>query len=154
MSELEFIVDQLKRSFDGEAWHGPALMEILGDVDANTAAARPIHAGHSIWELVLHVAAWDGIVARRITMREEITPSDEENFPHVSHPSETAWRESLQVLRTNHDQLIKAASALTDARLKERVPGKEYDIRFMLTGAVQHVAYHGGQMALLKRAKA
>jgi hypothetical protein len=31
------------------------------------------------------------------------------------------------------------------------VPGKPYDIRFMLHGAAQHAAYHGGQIALLKK---
>ena len=40
MSELEFIVDQLKRAFDGEAWHGPAFMEILDGINAETAAAH------------------------------------------------------------------------------------------------------------------
>src|SRR6267154_2593121 len=36
MSEIDSIVEQLKCSFDGEAWHGPALMEILADGDADT----------------------------------------------------------------------------------------------------------------------
>ena len=35
MSEIEQIVHELKCAFDGEAWHGPALMEILDGVDAN-----------------------------------------------------------------------------------------------------------------------
>jgi hypothetical protein len=36
--------------------------------------------------------------------------------------------------------------------LSEQVPGKPYDIRFMLHGAAQHAAYHAGQIALLKKA--
>jgi uncharacterized damage-inducible protein DinB len=153
MSELEFIVDQLKRSFDGEAWHGPALMEILEDVDARTAAARPIHAGHSIWELVLHIAAWERIIAKRITEREPVMPTDEENFPHVSQTTDSAWRETVKNLRSAHEELLAAVSKLAESQLSDPVPGKDYDIRFMLTGAAQHAAYHGGQIALLKRAK-
>ncbi|MBV9341362.1 MAG: DinB family protein, partial [Acidobacteria bacterium] len=42
MSKIDLIVDQLKRAFDGEAWHGPALMEVLDGITANTAAARPL----------------------------------------------------------------------------------------------------------------
>jgi hypothetical protein len=49
MSQIDLIVDQLERAFDGEAWHGPALMEILDGIDARTAAARPIPSAHSIW---------------------------------------------------------------------------------------------------------
>ncbi|HZP17650.1 MAG TPA: hypothetical protein VFB00_06785 [Terriglobales bacterium] len=66
MSQIEIVVDELKRCFDGEAWHGPALMEILDGVDAKSAAARPIPAAHNIWELTLHLAAWERVIARRI----------------------------------------------------------------------------------------
>lgn len=153
MSELEFIADQLKRSFDGEAWHGPALMEIVDGVDASTAAARPIRAGHSIWELVLHIAAWERIIARRIVERKAIAPTDEENFPQVTEISDSAWRQSISNLRAAHAELMAAVSNLKESHLNEHVRGKDYDIRFMLTGTVQHVAYHGGQIALLKRAR-
>ncbi|HZQ18109.1 MAG TPA: DinB family protein [Terriglobales bacterium] len=153
MSELEFIIDQLQRSFDGEAWHGPVLMEILDGVDAATAAARPILAAHSIWELVLHIAAWERIIARRITKREAATPTDEENFPQVTHTSDSTWHQTIVNLRSAHAELIAAVSNLEESRLNEPVPGKDYDLRFMLTGAVQHAAYHGGQIALLKRAR-
>jgi uncharacterized damage-inducible protein DinB len=61
------IADQLRRAFDGSAWHGPALIELLEDVDAATAAAKPRLKIHSIWELVLHIAAWDGAALRRLS---------------------------------------------------------------------------------------
>ncbi len=152
MSELDFIVDQLKRSFDGEAWHGPALMEILEGTNAATAAERPIASAHSIWELVLHVAAWERVITQRTTTKQPLTLSDAENFPSVSEVSESAWRDALQQLQAAHAQLIATASKLAQSRLDEQVPGKDYDIRFMLAGAAQHAAYHGGQIALLKKA--
>ena len=152
MSELEFITNQLKIAFDGEAWHGPALVEILDGVDAATAAARPIPAAHSIWELVLHLVTWERVIAHRI-QGQELMPSDEENFPQVRQATDSAWREAVKTLRTTHAELIRLVSAMKEDRLNERVPGKDYDLRFMLTGAVQHAAYHGGQIALLKKAQ-
>ena len=152
MSEIEFVVDQLKCAFDGGAWHGPALMEILDGVDAKTAAARPISGAHSIWELVLHLTTWEQVITRRIR-GEALMPSDEENFPPVQQPTETAWREALESLTAAHTELIQFVSAMKESKLNERVPGKDYDLRFMLTGAVQHAAYHGGQIALLKKAQ-
>jgi hypothetical protein len=56
-------------------------------------------------------------------------------------------------LRSTHATLIQLVSAMQESRLNDRVPGKDYDLRFMLTGAVQHAAYHGGQIALLKKAQ-
>ena len=55
-SEPALIADQLRRAFEGDAWHGPALLELLQDVDSTTAAAKPLRNVHSIWELVLHIA--------------------------------------------------------------------------------------------------
>ena len=149
MSQLEFIADQLNRAFDGEAWHGPALMEVLKEIDAKTAAAHPIPGGHSIWELVLHLATWERVIVRRI-QGEAIMPSDEENFP-LARATQAGWREALQTLRKTHADLIQLVSEMKESRLNDRVPGKDYDLRFMLTGAVQHAAYHGGQIALLKK---
>jgi len=153
MSELEFITDQLKRAFDGEAWHGPALIELVDGVDARTAAARPIASGHNIWELVLHIAGWERVVTERLQGRTA-TMSDDENFGHIGRETEPAWRAAVETLGSNHAELIRVVQGLRDARLNDRVPGRDHDVRFMLTGAVQHAAYHGGQIALLKRASA
>jgi uncharacterized damage-inducible protein DinB len=152
MLELEFIADQLKAAFDGEAWHGPALMEILDGVDSKTAVAHPIPGAHSIWELVLHLTTWERVISRRI-QGEAFMPSDEENFPPVRQATDSAWREAVQRLQRTHADLILRVSAMKEEQLNERVPGKDYDLRFMLTGAVQHAAYHGGQIALLKKAQ-
>lgn len=152
MPEIELIADQLKRAFEGEAWHGPALMEVLDGIDADTAAAHPIPGAHSIWELVLHLATWERVIARRI-QGEALMPTDEENFPQVRQVTDAAWRAALQNLRSTHASLIQLVSNMKEAQLNDRVPGKDYDLRFMLTGAVQHAAYHGGQIALLKKAQ-
>jgi uncharacterized damage-inducible protein DinB len=150
MSDLEFIADQLDRAFDGEAWHGPALMEILDGIDAQAAGAHPIPQAHSIWELVLHLTTWERVIARRIS-GEAHEPSDEENFPSVQQPTEQAWHAAIKTLRATHSDLIQLVSSIKESRLNEPVQGKDYDLRFMLTGAVQHAAYHGGQIALLKK---
>jgi hypothetical protein len=41
-SETALLADQLRRAFEGDAWHGPALLELLQDVDAATAAAQAV----------------------------------------------------------------------------------------------------------------
>jgi uncharacterized damage-inducible protein DinB len=152
MSETKFIVDQLKRAFDGEAWHGPALMEILDGVDAETAAAHPLSSSHSIWELVLHITGWEDVIIRRIVHGKPASLSDDENFGGaITGHSEPAWRNTISKLIEKHSELINTVSNLPEARLNDSVAGRNYDNRFMLLGAVQHVAYHSGQIALLKK---
>lgn len=152
MSEISFIVDQLKRAFDGEAWHGPALMEILENVDAKTAAARPISQAHCLWELVIHLTGWEQVVCRRL-QGQVATLSDAQNFGHLDSTTEASWQIAITKLRKTHTELINLVAALPEGRLADHVPEKDYDVRFMLYGAVQHAAYHAGQIAILKRAR-
>ncbi len=152
-SEATLIADQLRRAFDGEAWHGDSLFEILQGVTATQAAARPLARAHTIWELVLHIAAWDGAVLRRLG-GVPVTLSDAENFPPVTDASETAWRKALAEAKRTHEALTAAVAVLPDARLADKVPGKEgehYTFYYMLHGVVQHELYHAGQIALLKK---
>jgi uncharacterized damage-inducible protein DinB len=153
MSEAARIADQLRRAFDGEAWHGDSVFEILNGVTAAQAATHPIKNAHSVWELVLHIAAWDGAVLRRMG-GVAVTLSDAENFPEVKDASNAAWRGALAQVRPVHEDLVKTVAALPDSRLDEVVPGKEgahYTFYYMLHGVVQHELYHAGQIALLKK---
>ena len=152
-SEAACIADQLRRAFNGEAWHGDSLFEILEGVTAARAAARPIAGAHTIWELVLHVAAWDGAVLQRLG-GGAVELSDAENFPPVTDTSEAAWRAALARVRRGHEGLVAAVVSLPDSRLDDMVPGKEgayYTFYYMLHGVVQHELYHAGQIALLKK---
>jgi len=50
MTEIERILDQLKRAYEGNAWHGPSVREALNGVTPEQAAAHPLSGAHSIWE--------------------------------------------------------------------------------------------------------
>jgi uncharacterized damage-inducible protein DinB len=149
-TESALIADQLRRAFEGNAWHGPALLELLQDVDAATAAATPLPKVHSIWELVLHIAAWDGAACRRLG-GEKIQLTGAANFPVAPKPTEAAWRKAIAEAKRTHDLLVKTVANLPESRLRERVPGKRYDFYHMLHGVAQHELYHAGQIAILKK---
>jgi uncharacterized damage-inducible protein DinB len=153
ISESFRIADQLRRAFYGVAWHGPAMLELLEDVDAATAAAMPMPDVHSIWELVLHVEVWDGAASRRLA-GEKFQPTGLANFPLVpKKPTEGAWRKAIAHAKRTHDALVKKLASLPDSRLRDRVPGKKYDFFHMLHGVVQHELYHAGQIAILRKAQ-
>ncbi|PYS87293.1 MAG: DinB family protein, partial [Acidobacteria bacterium] len=67
MTEIERILDQLKRAYEGNAWHGPSVREVLAGITAEQAHARPLPNAHSIWELVHHIAVWENVGRRRLT---------------------------------------------------------------------------------------
>jgi uncharacterized damage-inducible protein DinB len=154
MSECDRLADQIRRAFEGDAWHGDSLLEILSGVGAKAAAAHPIPDAHSIWELVLHIAAWDDIAVRR-SQGTAVQPTDEQNFPPVKDTSESAWQQTLDAVKRTHADLVKTVAAFPDSRLGEQVPGKTedyYNFYYLFSGIVQHELYHAGQIALLKKA--
>ena len=152
--ELARIEEQLRLAFEGPAWHGPAVMELLASVDARQAAARPIPGAHTIWELVLHLGGAYGLVLRRL--RGDATPlSPAEDWPPAPEPaaaSDAAWRESVSALRARNRELREAVRHIDAGRLAEPlVPEPPYTAYAQLIGLTQHDLYHAGQIALLKK---
>jgi hypothetical protein len=139
-TEAHRIATQLKRAVNGPAWHGPSFRDALRGVSAAQAAARPIPDAHSIWELVLHSAAWLGIVRRRIEGRPpRITKAM--NWPAIGRTTTSEWERAIASLRREASRLERTIRALDDERLPY----------LAAHGIVQHSIYHAGQIVLLKK---
>ena len=151
MTETQRILDQLKRAYEGEAWHGPSVRETLEAVSAERAAAHTVPGAHSIWELVLHIAAWKAAVRRRLEGdRAQLT--DEENWPPVIETNEAAWSEAKQQLDRTHQSLVTAVAGLDERRLDGPILVDMPSVYVTIHGVIQHELYHTGQIAILKKA--
>lgn len=153
-TECARIADQLHRAFEGQAWHGPSLKELLADVDAEQAAARPIANAHSIWELVSHIEVWTRAAFESISgipMPKIVGTA--EDWPPSPEPAADTWSAAMHQLFATGSSLARAIGNFTDARLMETVPGRpKYDFYILFHGVVQHSLYHAGQIALVKKA--
>src|SRR5262252_6994767 len=107
MTESGRIRDQLKRSYKGQAWHGPSVRELLEGVTAEQAAKHPIGGAHSIWELVLHIIAWERVGRQRIIDWKAESVPDEEDWSQVTDTSETAWNAILEELERTTNALAE-----------------------------------------------
>jgi uncharacterized damage-inducible protein DinB len=125
--EIARLVDQLQRSFEGPAWHGPAVLEALQGVSAEAAHAHPVAGAHSIWELALHLGGTYRLVLRRLR-GDGAQLAPEEDWPAVPPPSAEAWSATVRAL---HELSLT-----------------------QFAGVPQHDLYHAGQVAVLKRALA
>ena len=144
--------DQLRRSFDGDAWHGPAVREALDGIDANRAAAHPVAGAHSVWELVLHLGATYRVVLRRLAGESaQLTP--DEDWERVPEPTEANWRATIDRLAALNRELREAVRIFPVERLDQPlVPNPTYTAITQFIGITQHDLYHAGQIVLLKRA--
>jgi hypothetical protein len=133
-------------------------MTLLQDVDAAAAAARPVPGAHSIWEIVLHLTGWVREVTRRLEGQAPQLPPGGD-WPVVADTSPTAWESAVAALQAAHEDLGPVLLAFPEARLGDPVGtthepavGSGVSFETMISGLLQHDAYHGGQIAQLKKA--
>jgi uncharacterized damage-inducible protein DinB len=158
MGEAERIVDELRRAWDGDPWHGTPVRALLGGISADQAASRPVAGAHGVWELVLHMTAWTREVRRRLRDGVARDPEDGD-WPAVPEPTAEAWSAAVEALGRAHEDVLAAAAELPEAKLDETIGeardrplGSGVSYAVLLHGLAQHHAYHGGQIALLRRA--
>src|SRR5262249_44372975 len=152
MGELERIEEQLRRGWEGGAWHGPAVLELLAGVTAAQAHARPIPGARGVWELVLHLGGASRLVLRRL--RGEATQlAPDADWPPVPEPSEATWTAAVEGLRSLNAEVRRAVLGFDPGRLDAPlVADPPYPADTQFVGLTQHDLYHPGQIAPLKRA--
>ena len=153
MTEIDRILDQLKRAFEGPAWHGPSIKELLNGVTAAQAHQRPLAAAHSIWELVHHIAVWEDVARRSLAGDPaEVPISSPEDWPPADDTGEAGWERSIAALERGHQALVDAVSLVPESRLDQPVLEGKSTVYVTLHGVIQHDLYHAGQIAILKKA--
>jgi uncharacterized damage-inducible protein DinB len=152
MEAPRHLANHLVRTVSGPMWHGPSLTEVLAGVTHEQADARPIAGAHTIRELVAHITAWAEIARERLAGRAARAATPEEDWPPLPPPSAEVWAEAQARLARAHEALAADVAALDEAALRAKVPGHDHPTGVMLHGVIEHGTYHGGQVALLRRA--
>ncbi len=150
MREAHRLADQMRRAYDGDAWHGPSLVALLREVPADRAFTYPVPGAHSIAELVAHVGFWKHVAQRR-TEGDAVADANSHDWRPLD-PGTTSWDDLRQRLAASHASLVARVEGLDDNRLEEPVPGQAISLYVMLHGIVQHDLYHAGQVAILLKA--
>src|SRR5438552_4594182 len=116
--ETERLETQLKRILEGEAWHGASILEVLQDVTAESAYAHPVSGAHSIWEIVLHLAATYRLVLQRIQGHSG-SLNAEQDWPAVAAPEAERWHEAVKELRRLNREVRLTILAFAGDRLDQ-----------------------------------
>ncbi len=122
MKETERIADQLTRSIEGNAWHGPSLMELLEGMNAEKAASKKIEGAHNIWEIVNHIIVWMDVVAKRVG-DEIVNITPEEDWANVNEFSEQAWQKSIENLKRSYINLKNTILNFPAEKLDDNING-------------------------------
>jgi uncharacterized damage-inducible protein DinB len=135
-------------------------MDLLRDVPAPHAEARPVADAHSIGEITAHLTAWTAEVARRL---EGFPPGEPVigDWPPSRAAAAGGWATMELNLTAAVAHLLAVIAGFPTSRWDERMkdprdPDETHTVTYeqMVHGLAQHLAYHGGQIALLKKALA
>lgn len=147
----------MARVIQGDPWHADSVMQVLADVTAAEAHARPVPGVHTIWELVLHLTGWANEVTARVNGRAAGTPASGD-WPKVGAATDTRWTAARTGLARAYADLNAAVSALPAAELRRPVLDRRNNAlgtglsRYLtIHGAIHHGVYHAGQIAMLKK---
>jgi uncharacterized damage-inducible protein DinB len=150
-AEAERIADQVDCAYTDGAWVGVSIRDLFRDLSAGEAAARPVAAAHSAWEIARHLAFWHDAVRRRLE-GEAVDYEQDEDWPLPGESTEANWQAALDQLDRSHQALVARIRSIEPRSLDAPVAGRPFTVSSMLRGVPQHNFYHGGQVVLLIKA--
>lgn len=150
MDEFRVLQDLLNRVYDGYAWHGPSIMEVLKDFPEQKIGAGLGKSANAI-ALLGHMIAWRTFVIKRLQGDEIFEITEQANFPVIQNPGLEDWKNLVAELKSTQLLLLELIGKLQPGKLQEQVAGRNYTFEVLLHGIIHHDVYHLGQLALIKK---
>lgn len=148
--EISRMAELLKETFNGTAWHGPSVMKVIRNVDADTAFKK-VEPIHTIAELVAHMTAWRNFAIKRLLGQQDYDVMEKDDFPIFRQADQATWAEVVTGLEDSQEVLIETLFKCEDQKLLEIVDNKAYNYYTLIHGIIQHDIYHAGQIILISK---
>lgn len=150
MKEGERIRKLFEEVHHGNSWIGSNMMDILGSISAEQAAARILKDRNSIWEIVNHFINWRLHVVKRF--HGDAVKSPEDNyFQPIEDVSESSWKKTLERLNDSQAQWVALLKSIDEDTLSETYPKGGMSNYEHIHGILHHDVYHLGQIAFIAK---
>jgi uncharacterized damage-inducible protein DinB len=150
--ETQSIIKNLENTLSGLPWFGRAVYELLGEIDESKTSIKPNDTEHSLLELLWHMNTWAAFPLAHLENRDEdeIKAIESQDWRTID-PTKHSWQNGMAELKTIHKKIVILLATKEESFLKDMVPGRKFNFRFMMNGLIQHNIYHAGQIAYLKK---
>ena len=130
-----------------------ATMELLKNIDAETAMAKPMPGMHSIAELLAHMTAWKrhAIVKLKGDHLARIEINSEEDWLTIVELTNEQWERAVQAFDLLHAEFEEVVRTMTDEQLDTMIPDHPFTYRVVAEGVLDHDVYHGAQIVVVRR---
>jgi hypothetical protein len=136
-------------------WHEAhaTFEDAVTDLPGELRGRRPEHYPHSAWELVEHIRRTQADLVDFMENEAYTAPNWPADYwpPEPAPPTPAAWDENLEAVRRDRGRL-QAIATRPSLDLTAKIPwgeGQTY-LRTILV-AVDHTAYHVGQLVAVRR---
>jgi uncharacterized damage-inducible protein DinB len=148
--ELQSVIRNMDNVMYVRPWYGDAVMPMLKKIHPAVVYINPKNS-HAAIEILYHMIAWMHFAVDAVNGKDVQGEVGEipQNWRGID-PKVHTWNAALQELEQTHKQLVALLQTKDDSFLKEKLPNRDYNYRFLLNGLMQHNIYHLGQIAYLK----
>lgn len=150
MRPAHYLARQVRGAFFGDNWCGVSLRGTLEGLTV-AQATRPQPHSHSIAELVFHIGYYyEGVGA--VLGGGPLEIKDKYSFDMPPIQTESEWQALLLRTWQVAEDFIQRVEALSDEQVSTTFVEERYgDYQRNLSGVVEHLYYHLGQIVLLKK---
>jgi len=150
MNVLQQIAKQFRDVHFGGNWTAVNLKDVVADVTWREATTK-VGSLNTIVTLVYHTAYYVGAV-KQVLRGEPLTAKDKYSFDHSPIQSAEDWQALLQKTWTEADEFARMIEEFPADRLGETFADEKYGNYYRnLTGIIEHMHYHLGQIAIIKK---
>lgn len=147
--------NELRKAYCAEAWHGNNISTVIAAVKVGQAFVHPIPGAHSIAELVLHLNSWTEEVISRLSGNLPKEPLSGD-WPAPLSETEKHWKSIITDFNRINEDLLALVEQFSEEQWGAKLfagpmPTTALSHFELLSGLIQHHAYHGGQIALLSK---
>ncbi len=144
------IAKHLRDVHFGGNWTWSNYKEQLSDVNYKQATEKR-EGINSIATLTYH-ATYYVQVQLKVLQGGTLDAKDELSFVHPPFESQDDWNKFLDEIWSTAEQTAKAIEQLPDSKLSENFYAEKYGNYYRnLTGMIEHLHYHLGQIAIIKK---
>lgn len=149
--KVQRYISSLSEVFEGDPWYGSSIMRKLENVPHVIGFKSCMPDSHTTAEIVLHLIQWKKFALEKLQGNEEydIEIDSEEDWPKVMISSKEEWENLKRRLVSAQNKIYSVLQEQNDDFLTKKVPGREYDMAYLIRGIRQHDIYHLGQIGLI-----
>ena len=141
----------MKQVFEGDPWYGKSVMKIIADVDESTVYKKPTSGAHSAIDLLYHMINWEEFTLHQLEGSVQNPSRYELQDWREIEPQTHNWSEGVAAFSTLHNRIVEILTASGEDMLEKEVSYRNYNMRVLLDGLIDHNIYHAGQLAFLQK---